>query len=213
MIIITVEESTFLPAMGRIVGGVEVEHEVRRRLGMRGEELIDQDLGDPDQGLAIDAVLEPAEGRRRGEQDTLLGDHSGGELESRVGAEGLMIVEVLIAEGDGGDPLGEQGFLVMDDDGQPSGVGDGVVEGVEESEPVSDLSEQEGAGVGGEPAALEVGDDALGPDPGKGEGFAVTVCHSGGLAVCGLGVLLTQILQGVRPSRNSITASRMKYPG
>ena len=93
-----------------------------------------------------------------------------------------MVVEVLVAQGDGDDPLGEHGLLVVDDEDGMARVGDGRVEGVEEAEAVGDLAEQQGAGVGGEPAAVEVGDDGLGPEPGKVEGVAVTVCHSGGLA-------------------------------
>ena len=67
MIIIPVEEPALLVAVDGVVGGVEVEDQVLGRLGVRGDELIDQDLGDADQRLALDAVLQAAEGRRRGE--------------------------------------------------------------------------------------------------------------------------------------------------
>ena len=67
MIIVPVEESPLLLAVDGVVGGVEVEDQVLGRLGVSGDELIDQDLGDRDQGLAVDAVLEAAEGRGRGE--------------------------------------------------------------------------------------------------------------------------------------------------
>ena len=109
MIIIPVEEPLLLPTVHEVVGGVEVEDQVLRRPGMGGDELIDQDLGDLDQGLAVDAVLEAAEGRGRGEGQLGLGGASGGDLEHGVAAEGLMVVEVLVAQGDGDDPLGEQG--------------------------------------------------------------------------------------------------------
>ena len=92
-----------------------------------------------------------------------------------------MVVEVLVAQGDGDDPLGDQGPLVMDDEGRVAGVGDGLIEGAEESGLFADLAEEQRAGVGGEPATLEVGDDGLGSEAGKGEGRAITVCHSGGL--------------------------------
>jgi hypothetical protein len=45
-----------------IVGGVEIEDQVLGWPGMSGDELIDQDLGDLGQGLAVDAVLEATEG-------------------------------------------------------------------------------------------------------------------------------------------------------
>ena len=64
MVIISVEETPLLLAVDGVVGGVEVEHQVVGRLGVGGDELIDQNLGDLDQGLTVDAVLEPAEGGR-----------------------------------------------------------------------------------------------------------------------------------------------------
>jgi hypothetical protein len=67
MIIVAVEESALLLAVDEVVGGVEVEDQVLGGIEMRGDELIDQGLGDLDQGLAVDAVLEPAEGGGRGE--------------------------------------------------------------------------------------------------------------------------------------------------
>ena len=124
-----------------------------------------------------------------------------------------MVVEILVAEGDGDDPLSEHGFLVMDDDRQPAWVGHDAIESVEESELVADFAEEQSTGVGGEPSAGEVSHNGLGSDAGKVEGVAVTVCHSDGLAVWGSGRVLTQSLQGVRPSRNSPPARRMKYPG
>ena len=47
-----------------------------------------------------------------------------------------MVVEVLVAQGDGDDPLGEQGLLVVDDEDGVARVGDGRVEGVEEADAV-----------------------------------------------------------------------------
>ena len=111
------------------------------------------------------------------------------------------------------DPLGEHGHLVVHDQRGPAGVGDGAVEGLEETESSAEFAEQEGSGVGGEPSAPEIGDDGLGAEPGKAEGVVATVCHSDGLAVVGSGRVLTQSLQGVRPSRNSPTAAGMNYSG
>src|SRR5512135_1485178 len=73
MIIIPVEEAALLLAVHRVVGGVEVEDQVLGRGAMGGDELVDQDLGAADQGRAIDAVLEAAEGGRRGERGVVAG--------------------------------------------------------------------------------------------------------------------------------------------
>ena len=113
-----------------------------------------------------------------------------------------MVVEVFIAQGDADDPLGEQGLLVMHDDREPAGVGDDAVEGVEEPESLLEFPEQEGTGIGGDPTALEIGDDRLRTEGGKRQGVAVTLCQCGGLATWRFGELLIQILQGVRPPRH-----------
>jgi hypothetical protein len=70
----------------------------------------------------------------------------------------------------------------VDEEDGMAWVGDGGVEGVEESKPIGDLAEEQHPGVGGQPTALEVGDDGFTWQGGKVEGSGVTVCHSGGLA-------------------------------
>ena len=154
MIVVAVEEAALLLAVDAVVGGVEVEDQMLRRRRVRGDELIDQDLGDLDQGLAVDAVLQAAEGRRRGQRQLRLGGLPGGELKHGVDAEVLVVVEVLVPQGDRRDPLGDHGALVVDDEDGVSGVGDGGVEGVEQADLVGDLAEEQRPGVGGEPAAL-----------------------------------------------------------
>jgi hypothetical protein len=82
-----------------------------------------------------------------------------------------MVVEVLVAQGQGDDPLGDQGALVVDDQRRAAGVGDDLVEGTEQPDLLADLAEEQGAGIGGEPAALEVGDDRPGPRLEKDRGW------------------------------------------
>ena len=72
-----------------------------------------------------------------------MGRFARGQLQHGIGAEGLVVVEVFITEGDGGDPLGDHGHsLVVEDEGRVSGIGNGVVEGVEQPDLVGDLTEQ-----------------------------------------------------------------------
>ena len=59
----------------------------------------------------------------------------------------------------------------MDDEDGVSRVGDGLVEGLEEAGFLADLAEQQGAGIGGEPASRKIGDDGLGPEGGKVRGW------------------------------------------
>jgi hypothetical protein len=73
-----------------------------------------------------------------------------------------VVVEVLVAQRQGDDPLGDEGLLVVDDQGRVAGVGDGLIEGPEQPGLLADLAEEQRAGIAGEPAAEEVGDDGLG---------------------------------------------------
>src|SRR5512135_3377988 len=91
MIIIPMEEAALLLTVHRVVSGVEVEDQVLRRGAIGGDELVEEDLGDADQVLTIDAVLEAAEGGRRGERGVVAGRPSGGDLEDGILAEGLVV--------------------------------------------------------------------------------------------------------------------------
>jgi len=67
--------------------------------------------------------------------------HSGGDLECGIGAEGLVVVEILVAQGDGDDPLRQEGALVVDDEPWVTAVGDRRVECVDEAGPVGEFPE------------------------------------------------------------------------
>ena len=136
----------------------------------------------------------------------------GGHLEGRVGAEGVVVVEILVAQGDSDDPLGDHRFLVMDDVHRVARVRDGLV-GEREAGLLTNLPQQERPGIGSEPAPQEVGDQGLGAEAGKGQGRAITVCHRGGLSLGGSGLSLTQTLQKVRPSRNYIINTSCEKSG
>jgi hypothetical protein len=84
MIIISVEESPLLIAVDSVVGGVEVKDQVVWRFLMRVDELIDQNFGDLDQGLAIDAILQAAKCGRRGKLHIGIRPSPGGELEHGI---------------------------------------------------------------------------------------------------------------------------------
>ena len=85
--------------------------------------------------LLLDPVLESAEGRGRGEGGVAL-DFGvfGGELPEGIVAEVLVVVEVFATGGEGEDALGEQPALGVSDESGVAGIGDGRVEGVDESE-------------------------------------------------------------------------------
>ena len=87
--------------------------------------------------------------------------------EQRVAAEVVVVVEVLVSQGQGVDPLGDE-FL----DGVFDEVGIAVVgeAGGELSDDAGEslgLAEQQRAAVGGDVAAVEVGEDLAGAEHGK----------------------------------------------
>jgi hypothetical protein len=104
----------------------------------------------------------------------------GQDLPEGILSEALMIVEILIASGDNGDALGEQGPSGVIDAVGVAGIGDTAVQGVEQSQAFVGLSEEAHSGVGGEGSAREVGLEAMATETGKGERCRVTLCHGGG---------------------------------
>ena len=89
MIIVPVEEAALLVAVDRVVGGVEVEDQRLGRLGMGGEELIDEHGGDADQ-RRCDRRGSPGGRGSPGEASGVAasGSTAGGQLQGRVVAEG-----------------------------------------------------------------------------------------------------------------------------
>ena len=183
VVVIAVKESPFLMAVHWVIGGVEIEHHVLRRHGVGGDELVDKNFGSTKQRLTVDAVLKPAEGRGRGQGHVGVRDLAGRDLQRRIGPEFVVVVEIFVAQHDGGDALGEHGMLVMNGEDRIPRVRDDGIEGVKEPGLLGNFAEQEGAGIGREPAPQEVGDDRLVHEGGKLKRLAVTVCHSGGPTV------------------------------
>jgi hypothetical protein len=186
VVVVAVEEPPLLVAVNRRVGGVEVQHQALGGLLERGDELLDQSLGHLEQRLAVGPALQPAQGGRGGQRPLGVGGVLGQHLPQRVTAEVLMAVEILIARGDPVDALGQQGAPGVSDQLGVARVGQGAVQGVEQAEAAVGLAQQQGPGVGGDRAGGEVGLDPARTQGGKGQGLAVTPCHSGG---CLVGVL------------------------
>ena len=107
-------------------------------------------------------------------------------LHQRVVAQVLVVVEVLVAQGDAEDSLGQHVPLLVGDPRRVAWVGDDGVEPVDQSQVPVHLAQQQRTCVTGNAAAVEVGDDLPAADTGKDDGFEVTVCHSDGLAPCGV---------------------------
>jgi hypothetical protein len=61
-----------------------------------------------------------------------------------------------------------------------AGIGEGTIEGIEESQAAIDFAEEQSASVGGEGAAGEIGFESSGIESGKAEAVGGTLCHRGG---------------------------------
>jgi hypothetical protein len=122
------EKPAFLVTMYRVVGRIEVEDQMLRRLGMRGNEMINEGSRDLDQGLSLYAILQAAKGWRRCKQQIVVRNATRGQLESRIAAQSLVVIEVLVAKSQGDDPLGDHALLVMDDEDGVSGIRNNLID-------------------------------------------------------------------------------------
>ena len=181
VVVIAVEETVLLVAVDGVVGGVDVEDEFLGRRGERCDELFDEDRSDAGQGFAVDAVLEPAEGGRRGEFGDAAGvGMVGGGLPERIVAEAVVIVEVFVSGGEAEEAVGQERALRVDDEQGMTRVGDGFVESVEQADLFVGFPQEQQAGIGGEVPGGELGDEFAALDAGKGDGLCGTLCHRGG---------------------------------
>jgi hypothetical protein len=108
-VIMGVEQRQLLMAMRDVAGVVDVERDGERGLVIGGHPLVDERIDQADhvaQGRR--RVLEPRQRGLRGEIASRVGQAPAGELESRIGAQKVEIVGVLIAAADredaGADP-------------------------------------------------------------------------------------------------------------
>ncbi len=107
-VVIAVEEAAFLVAVQRIVGGIQVEHDLLGRLPMRLHEQVDEQALDG-AGIMADLVVarrcaraqfQPVERRFAGHRRTILAARrklAGQQRHHRIVAQHVMIDQVLVA--------------------------------------------------------------------------------------------------------------------
>lgn len=98
------EEAAFLIAVHRHVGRMEVEHDLGRCLVMLGDEVLPQQAMGLHQRFTIGLLFQAPQGGFAGQRLQAV-DCS---LQRVVMAQAVMIVEVLVAGGQGIDARGEQ---------------------------------------------------------------------------------------------------------
>ena len=102
-VVITVEEATLLMAMHRIVGRVDVQHDLFRRPRKGGDEALHQNLVNRPRPAPLGPVLETAQGRSAGQRTVA----PGSGLKAQVMAQTGVVVQVLVAQRNPEHPLAQ----------------------------------------------------------------------------------------------------------
>ena len=185
-VVVAVEEPAFLMAVQRIVGGVEVEHDLLGRLRVRLEEEVDEQRLDRRRVVAdllvaggdLARQFEPVQRRLAGDRRAVLApgrELAGQNRHHRVVAKLVVIVQVLVAERDAEHALAdERGDRVLDEPRVPR-VAEASGEPANQIEPPVGGAEQQPARVRRQRAAVELGHHGPAFDPCKQARFCATL--------------------------------------
>ena len=99
-VVVGVEQRELLVAVHRVAGVVDVEGDGRGRHGEAAAEDIDQRRRHARHLDARGRVLQPAHGRLRAQRAAALRRPADGQLEQRIGAQGVAVVGILVSAGD-----------------------------------------------------------------------------------------------------------------
>ena len=165
-VVVAVEEAALLMAVQRIVGGVEIEDDLPRRLKVRIEKEIDQKLLDG-RGLMADLVvarglrpaqLQPVERALARHRRAVLAPRrelAGQHRHHRVVAQLVMIIEVLVAQRDPEHPLAHQGRHLVLDQLLPPRVPEAAGEALDELDRTIRRTQQQCPGIRRDGAPVE----------------------------------------------------------
>ncbi len=167
------EEAAFLRAVQHIVGGVQVEHDLLGRPLVRIEEELHEEglqarrvAVDPVvlRGVALRLVLQAIERALAGQRRTVraLGRQLAGEhRESRIVAQLVMIVEVVIAQRQAENALTDQGLDRVLEQRRIPTVGETGGQAPDQSEAAIQLPQKHGSGIRCDGSDIESGQDFL----------------------------------------------------
>ena len=91
-VVVPVEEAPVLMAVHRVVGRVEVNHQLARRAPVRGDELLHQDLVNRHRPLPLGPALEPAQRRGAGQRRVSLTRR----LHHLIVAKRIVVVQIFV---------------------------------------------------------------------------------------------------------------------
>ena len=158
LVVAAVEQRQLLRAVGRVVGAVEIQDQIRR-MRIRPvrvlAEPLDADGGEPLDAGPLHGVLEARQRRLRSQRGAAIaGDH----LEGRVMPQPVRIVDVFVPRGDLVEPLADKRGHLVRDVPRIAPVRDTADHLVGEPTLLVKFAHQEQAGIGRERAAREIDD-------------------------------------------------------
>ena len=177
LVVVGVEKRQLLVAVDDVAGVVDVE---RHRLGLSRVGVhpgIHQGVGEADHVAQARGVLEPRQGRLRAQIGPSVGQAPAGELEGRVGAQGIEIVGVLVTAADREDAGPDHVGDAVSDAGRIAPVRDQARQPLGDAEPPLRKRQQHDAAVRGKATTVEGGRDFLPSDGWKVEGRDRIVDH------------------------------------
>lgn len=191
-IVIAVEEPALLVAVQGIVGRVEVENDLRRRLAVRVEEQLDEQPLDRRPVMADPVVarrparrrmFHPVEralaGKGRTVRPTRL-ELAGEDRHRRVVPQPIMVDQVLIAQHQAKDPLADQCHDLMLDPGRRAPIAEAAGEPLNQPNRLVSGTEQQRSGIRGHCAAVEGSHDPATLHRSKAERRRATICRHRG---------------------------------
>jgi hypothetical protein len=211
-VVVAVEESAFLFAVQRQVGGVDIEHNLLGGLGVGLEEHVHHEFIHrlfPECDLLVAILYARAQfhavQRALACQRLLQLFPSRKDAEHRIVAQLLMVVEILIAQRQTVDSLREHLLNRMLDLVLIPAVEKTFCQAREQVQALIGLAQQERAAIGTDRPAVEPGHDFPSSGGFKSEAGLVTLCHSEGRPFFGSNCCVeTQLCHEGRPFANSL---------
>lgn len=161
---VSVEQRQLLPAVGAVLGVIDVEHQPARRLGEAVAEQRDHRRHHALERDPAGQVLQPGHGRLRAQVDAALGQSAHRHLEGRVPAQGVAVVGVRIARRDRQGPEPNHLGQTVDHPIRRPRVLKAAGQPVGDTEPVLDLRQQQHAAIRGKATAIKPGFHGLAAD-------------------------------------------------
>jgi hypothetical protein len=152
MVVVGVELREFLLAMQRHVRGIDVEHQLVGCTAVAGDELVDEHAVQRPGLRLCGAVLQAAEGRRRGQR--LIATDGG--LHQHIVAQRLVVVQILVAAAQAVQALRQQVTQGVADALGVARVGDRRCRRAAQTQVAIDLAQQQQPTITAQVAAAEV---------------------------------------------------------